>query len=526
MRCRARGADRPFGGAAPGDDPGGGPRPDASLRRAAGSIRAATAASTRARGSSRRRSPSAATAASPASSAIRLPAGDGDGGAGVSGSRRRRSSRHAASSSRSRASGVVRAPPDARGARGGRRRSRSCAPARRVGLVGESGSGKSTHGPAADPPRRARRRARAVRRRGPAGPARRASCAACGAASRSSSRIPTARSTRACASGRIVAEPLDIHGIGATRAERRERAARAARAGRPRPRRARQVPARVLRRPATADRHRARDRLRAAVRRGRRAGVRARPAGPGADRESPGGPPGAPGPGLPLHRPRPARGPSTSADRVAVMYLGRIVEEATASRPLPGAAPPLHEGAPRLDAPDGAGTADARRPSPGEPPSPTHPPPGCRFHPRCPVAEPICSRVDLRSSMLDPAARQRLPPRPRNGECSAAARRETGRYVDGPDTRVSIGLEAGRTRRLRPRKTVRSVGCAQQPLQGSSSSCLIGAVPWRSRRRRSARRSPEMSLAECLRTALKNNLDLVIARKDPAIAEQQIVVVD
>jgi oligopeptide/dipeptide ABC transporter ATP-binding protein len=57
------------------------------------------------------------------------------------------------------------------------------------------------------------------------------------------------------------------------------------------------------------------------------------------------------------------------ADRVAVMYLGRIVEP---------------------------GVERARRFAalPGEPPSPAHPPPGCAFHERCPRASARC-RTEL-----------------------------------------------------------------------------------------------------------------------------------
>jgi len=31
---------------------------------------------------------------------------------------------------------------------------------------------------------------------------------------------------------------------------------------------------------------------------------------------------------------------------------------------------------------------------PGEPPNLTHPPSGCRFHPRCPHVMPVCSKVE------------------------------------------------------------------------------------------------------------------------------------
>jgi oligopeptide/dipeptide ABC transporter ATP-binding protein len=81
------------------------------------------------------------------------------------------------------------------------------------------------------------------------------------------------------------------------------------------------------------------------------------------------------------------------ARRVAVMYLGKIVEEAPAAelyaRPLHPYTKALLEAAPRRDPRD-----PAARVLPGEPPSPVTPPPGCRFHPRCPVAVQVCSRVE------------------------------------------------------------------------------------------------------------------------------------
>jgi oligopeptide/dipeptide ABC transporter ATP-binding protein len=81
------------------------------------------------------------------------------------------------------------------------------------------------------------------------------------------------------------------------------------------------------------------------------------------------------------------------ARRVAVMYLGKIVEEAPAgelyARPLHPYTKALLEAAPRRDP-----QASPARVLPGEPPSPVKPPSGCRFHPRCPIAEAICSREE------------------------------------------------------------------------------------------------------------------------------------
>jgi peptide/nickel transport system ATP-binding protein len=71
----------------------------------------------------------------------------------------------------------------------------------------------------------------------------------------------------------------------------------------------------------------------------------------------------------------------TIADRVAVMYLGRIVEigpaEAVLTRPLHPYTKALLNVVPE------AGGLD-RPVLTGEPPDPTRIPPGCRFHPRCP----------------------------------------------------------------------------------------------------------------------------------------------
>jgi peptide/nickel transport system ATP-binding protein len=78
------------------------------------------------------------------------------------------------------------------------------------------------------------------------------------------------------------------------------------------------------------------------------------------------------------------------ADRIAVLYLGRIVEEGRAADVI---ARPLHPYSATLvsAAPEPDPAAPARRiPLAGDPPSPAAPPPGCAFHPRCPIARPRC----------------------------------------------------------------------------------------------------------------------------------------
>ena len=80
------------------------------------------------------------------------------------------------------------------------------------------------------------------------------------------------------------------------------------------------------------------------------------------------------------------------ADRIAVMYLGRIVEVGPAEQV---AAEPEHPYTRALlRAVPGVGVV--RSPLQGEPASPLRPPSGCPFHPRCDVALPSCSENDPR----------------------------------------------------------------------------------------------------------------------------------
>jgi peptide/nickel transport system ATP-binding protein len=89
-------------------------------------------------------------------------------------------------------------------------------------------------------------------------------------------------------------------------------------------------------------------------------------------------------------------------DRVAVMYAGQIAEigpvEQIFDHPLHPYTKGLLQSVPSIQLDD----KETLYKMPGEPPSLTNPPSGCRFHPRCPYVMNICPRYDPTLEEVEP----------------------------------------------------------------------------------------------------------------------------
>jgi oligopeptide/dipeptide ABC transporter ATP-binding protein len=82
------------------------------------------------------------------------------------------------------------------------------------------------------------------------------------------------------------------------------------------------------------------------------------------------------------------------SQQIGVMYLGKLVETAASAELY---AYPLHPYTQVLLSnalPAHPNDVHAEVILPGEVPSPLNPPSGCRFHPRCPQAMPVCAEIE------------------------------------------------------------------------------------------------------------------------------------
>ena len=88
------------------------------------------------------------------------------------------------------------------------------------------------------------------------------------------------------------------------------------------------------------------------------------------------------------------------ADRIAILYAGKLVEEADTQTILNNPRHPytrfLIESLPSLD------SREERLSIPGRPPALDRPPSGCRFHERCPLAKDICKTIEPQLIQIAP----------------------------------------------------------------------------------------------------------------------------
>ena len=125
------------------------------------------------------------------------------------------------------------------------------------------------------------------------------------------------------------------------------------------------------------------------------------------------------------------------SDRIAVMYLGKIVEVSMAeelySKPIHPYTSALLGAIPIPDPHENR--ARERRKATGEPPSAIRPPSGCRFHTRCPRATEVCAAVEpqLTEYANGHLAACHHPQQVSESEIAAATRSDASPLSAGPE---------------------------------------------------------------------------------------------
>jgi oligopeptide/dipeptide ABC transporter ATP-binding protein len=132
------------------------------------------------------------------------------------------------------------------------------------------------------------------------------------------------------------------------------------------------------------------------------------------------------------------------AHRVVVMYLGKVVERAPTEELFDR---PMHPYTQALLAAIPIPDPEVRRDRiilKGDVPSPAAPPPGCRFHTRCPAVMPVCSKVEppLIRVRDDHWVACHLFPTPMEGSADNPVREGTGPLPSGGSAGVSMPTAA------------------------------------------------------------------------------------